>query len=297
MAPRGHCSLDPCASSARPWCTSYANWRQHRTIRLGAGLAYYGLFTLVPLLSLCLFIAGLVFSQDEVQLFISDHLSDTFSADLDASATQIAQELDGWSAEATLGVIGLIGLLIASTIVFVAVEDSLSLIFDLPLGHGVENWFRRRLFALAMVLLISLLFVVVLALQAVTGFIEWLIDPDGTIIGEIADLIGLFSTAGLATLVLTLLLRLMTASRVPWRHVFAGSVVAAVGLAIGGWTLGLYYSTVGAASVSAAIGGVLVLLVFMYYAAQILLAAAELTNVLWRRNHPDPLSALSGPLA
>jgi uncharacterized BrkB/YihY/UPF0761 family membrane protein len=96
---------------------AYGNWRRHRTIRLGAGLAYYGLFTLIPLLSLCLF-----FSQDEVQSFISDHLSDTVGSDLDASAAHIATELDGWSAQASLGVIGLIGLLVAQKTAFKAVS-------------------------------------------------------------------------------------------------------------------------------------------------------------------------------
>jgi membrane protein len=262
---------------------SYTNWRRHRTIRLGAGLAYYGLFALVPLLSLCLFVAGLIFSQEEVQSFVSDHLADTLDADLQTFAVDIGQDIDGWSTSTSLGIIGLLGLLVAASFVFVAVEDSLSLIFDLSLGHGVENWIRRRLLALGVVLLISLVFVAIIVLQAVTGFIEWLIDADGTILGELADLIGLLLVAVFGTLVLALLLRLMTGSRVPWRYVFVGSIVGATGLAIGGWALGFYYGTIGAASLAAAIGGVLVLLVFMYYAAQILLAAAELTNVLWRR--------------
>ena len=79
----------------------------------------------------------------------------------------------------------------------------------------------------------------------------------------------------------------MTYSQVPWRYAFVGSLLTAVGLAIGGWALGLYFSTIGAASPAAAMGGVLVVLVFLYYEAQILLAGAELTNVIWRREALD----------
>ena len=56
---------------------TYRNWPRNRTIRLGAGPAYYGVFALIPLVSLCFFLAGLVFSRDDVQSFISDHLADT----------------------------------------------------------------------------------------------------------------------------------------------------------------------------------------------------------------------------
>ena len=82
---------------------------------------------------------------------------------------------------------------------------------------------------------------------------------------------------------LALLLRLMTFSKVPWRYALLGSGVTALGLALGGWALGVYFSTVGAASLTGAIGGMLALIFFLYYEAQILLAGADLTNVLRHR--------------
>ena len=262
---------------------AYRNWRHNRTIRLGASLAYYGLFALIPLVSLCMFLAGLLFSQEDVQAFISDHLADTTGAELGEAGASIAQQLDAGATLTSLGLIGVIGLLIAASLVFVAVEDALGIIFGLSLGHGAENWFRRRALAFAVVLLIGLVFVVILALQAITGLIESLIDADDTVVSELADVVGVLLSAAFGTLVLALMLRLMTYSRVPWRYALVGSLLTATGLAIGGWALGPYFSTFGTASLTTAVGGVLAVLVFMYYAAQILLAGAEVTNVVWRR--------------
>jgi len=262
---------------------TYRNWSEHRTIRLGAGLAYYGLFALVPMISLLLFVASSLFSQADIEAFISDHLADTASADLDQAAATLAEQLGTRTTQASLGIIGIVGLVIAASFVFVAVEDALNIIFEWPVGRGTESWFHRRLVAFGVVLLATTIFVAATVLQAVTGFIESLIDADATIVGEIADLFGVLLSATLATVTLTLLLRVMTSSQVPWRYALLGSAVTAIGLALGGWALGVYFSTVGAASLAGAIGGMLALIFFLYYEAQILLAGAELTGVLWHR--------------
>ena len=262
---------------------AYRNWSRHRTIRLGAGLAYYALFALVPMVSLFFFVAGTLVSSDSAQSFISDHLADTSNTNLDEAAASMASELDNWTTQATLGAVGLVGLMIAASLVFVAVEDALGIIFEQPPGRGTENWLRRRVLAFGTVLLAIVVFVIALVLQAVTGLLESLIDADGTFISEIADLLGLVFSACLLTITLTLPLRLMASPKVPWRDALGGSAVTALGLAVGGWGLGVYFSTVGAASLAGAVGGVLALLFFMYYEAEILLAGAELTNVIWRR--------------
>ena len=57
---------------------TYHEWRMHRTIRLGAGIAYYGLFALVPILALSLAVAGLVVSDAEVQAYLDGRLVEVF---------------------------------------------------------------------------------------------------------------------------------------------------------------------------------------------------------------------------
>ena len=62
-------------------CETYEQWRDHRTVRLGAGIAYYGLFALVPLLALALAIAGLVISRGDVQSYVAEQISDCLGID------------------------------------------------------------------------------------------------------------------------------------------------------------------------------------------------------------------------
>ena len=154
---------------------------------------------------------------------------------------------------------------------FVAVGDALNVIFELPLRRGIENWFRRRLLSFGIVLIAGSLLVLALAVQAVTGLVESLLGDGQPGLQRVADAVGIAVSAVLGTLVLTVLLRLLTFSTVPWRYALVGSVITALGLAVGAWGIGVVFA----------------LLFFIYLEAQILLAGAELTNVMWRRGMLD----------
>src|SRR5829696_361328 len=72
---------------------TYQEWRIHRTIRLGAGIAYYGLFALVPIMALSLAVAGLVVSDADVQSYLAERLETVFGPQAAAFSTAIASVL------------------------------------------------------------------------------------------------------------------------------------------------------------------------------------------------------------
>jgi membrane protein len=266
---------------------TYEQWRSHRTMRLGAGLAYYGLFAIVPLLALALAFAGLVISQDDVQEYLADQLSTLFDVESEAVATALADLLDGTFA--SLGLIGVASLFLTASLLVVALQDAFNTIWERPVRHGIRHSVLRRLVAFIVVLGAGGVIVTSFALNAVTGLLDRLV-PNISVIASLDEVVGLVASWALAVGVIALLFRYLPDTRVPWIPALVGSAITAVMLAVGTVVVGAYVRRYAASSLVGVTGGVLLLLLWIYYEVQILLAGAELTRVLvWRIGPPTEL--------
>ncbi len=269
---------------------TYEQWRAHRTIRIGAGLAYYGLFAFVPMLAVALALAGLVISQADVQSYLADQLSALFVVDAETVATALAELLDGVGTVTSLGVLGAASLFLAASLLVVALQDAFNTIWERPVRPGIRHTVLRRLVAFVVVAGAGGVIVVSFALNAVTGLLEQLV-PDIAVIASLQELIGLLASWALAVGVLALLFRYLPDARVPWAPVLVGAAVTAVMLAVGTVLVGAYLRRYAAASLAGVTGGIFLVLLWIYYEAQILLAGAEFTRVLSLRGHAESLGS------
>jgi len=103
---------------------TYAAWRRSCTIRLGAGLAYYALFAVVPLLAITLALTEFLFSQEELQAQFAGRLENLLGGEADEIAAVLTEQLGNASTQSGLGVIGGISLLITGIALFVALQDA-----------------------------------------------------------------------------------------------------------------------------------------------------------------------------
>ena len=262
---------------------TYEQWRDHRTIRLGAGLAYYGLFAFVPVLAVALAFAGLVISQADVQSYLADQLSTLLGVDADAAATALARALDGDGKLAGLGLIGAASLLLTASVLVIALQDAFNTIWERPVRSGLRQTVMRRLVAFAVVAGAGAVIIVSFSVNAVTGLLER-VAPDIPIVGSLQELIGLTTSWALTIGVVTLLFRYLTEVRVPWPPALVGGVVTAAVMAVGTVLLGVYLRRYAASSLAGATGSVFLVLLWIFYIAQIVLAGAEFTRVLARRD-------------
>jgi membrane protein len=266
---------------------TYLLWYQERTIRLGAGLAYYGIFAIVPLLTLSVALAQLVFSQADVQQFLTDQLVRVFgqqeATDIAAKLTEI---LDSGSTTSNLGLFGLISLIVAASLVFVALQDALNVIWQQPRLRGWRNLFRRYGLAYAVVLLMGSLLVASLVVQSVAGLAEELIPGQLAVLESLANLVAMLASWALGIGVLTVLFKILPHTSVPWRASLIGAVVTAGAMAIGSWAIGAYLSRYSTSSLAGAAGSIVMVLLWIYYIAQILLAGAVLTRIVTDRLNP-----------
>ncbi len=262
---------------------TYGAWRADRTMRLGAGLAYYGLFAFVPVLALSLGLAEAVFRQDDVQEYFADFLEALFGPEGVTMATAVSNELAQNSTQAGLGVFGLLSLLVAASLVVIALQDAINTIWDIPVQSGMEVLFRRRLMAFGVVLATGAILTATLVVQTAAAVLNGIV-PDGFDgLDQALELLGVLGSWGVIALALTLLFRYMTPAAIGWRLSFVGGFLTAVLATMGTWVLSAYLRRVGGSSLAGVAGSAFLVLLWIYYEAQILLGGVQLVRVLHRR--------------
>ena len=275
---------------------TYEQWRDHRTIRLGAGIAYYGLFALVPLLALALAISGLVISRDDVQSYLTDQLSDWLGIDADDIARVLTDALDGTGTLTGLGVLGAISLFLTASVLVVAVQDAFNMIWERPVRPGLRQTVMRRLLAFAVIAGAGAVVIASFVLNAVAGLIARLI-PEPAFVESLEALFGVATSWALGVGVITLLFRFLTDADIPWRCAVVGGVVTAGMLAVGTALVGAYLQRYAAASLVGVTGSIFLVLLWIFYVGQIVLVGAEFTRVLVVRatfSGGSPVSSVGG---
>jgi membrane protein len=262
---------------------TYASWREDRTLRLGAGLAYYALFTVVPFLALTTALAEQIFGLVDVAGYLADRLEQLGIVDAGEAGESIATELNRGSVTSTLGIIGAGSLLFASSLVFLALVDAINTIWDVPVRSGIRNSVRRRLVSFLMVLVTGVVVIAALAVSTVSGAVERFVPGSFEVAGTVTDLIGWAASASTLAIALTLLFRYVGPVRAPWLSTALSAVATSFLMVIGAQAIGWYLTNFGGSSLSGAFGAVLLTLSWVYYEAQILLGGVQLVKVLTAR--------------
>lgn len=262
---------------------TYDSWRAHRTMRLGAGLAYYGLFAVVPLLSISLAVAGLVIDQADVDQFLASILDDVFETDASEFTAEVSSTIDAGATASSLGLFGLGSLILTASLVFVALQDAFDTIWEVPVARGTWSSIRRRMVAFAVVLMAGAVMVVSFAVVSISNLFRSLVPGSGTVIDVAADVLASLSTGALLAAVIALLFHFLTTRNLGWKVSALGGVATALTLTLGNQLFLLYMRGFGSSSVVGATGSILVGIVWIYSIAQIVLAGAELTRTLQHR--------------
>jgi membrane protein len=264
---------------------SYDHWRSVRTIRLGAGIAYYALFAIVPLVVLAAALAGMLISESESVDFVRELIDGIPDIDPDAVATSIVDQVT--RSTSGLGLIGVLSSVVAASLLFVALQDALNVIWEAPVRVGIRYSIRRRVLSGGVALLTALLFISSFLVQAFVGFAEGLIPGDVPVFESFARVLTAAASWVLGVATIALLFRLLPYATVSWRSAVVGAAITALLVALGTSLIGAYVSRFATTSLSGAAGSVFAFLLWVYYEAQIVLAGAVLTKTL---NDPSGVS-------
>lgn len=257
-------------------------WLDDDVPSMGAALAYYTLFSLAPLLLIVISVAGLVFGQEAARGEIALQLR-ALMGEPGAEAIQALLVSVGQPAESTWAtLLGVLLLLIGATTVFGELQTALDRIWRVPATAPVSGWLhllRARLLSFGMILVIGFLLMVSLVLSAALATMERLWSPlfGGWI--TIASFSNAAAGFALVTAMFALIYKVMPRARVLWRDVWTGALFTALLFSLGKALIGVYIGRSGIVSGFGAAGSLVVVLLWVYYSAQIFLIGAEFTWV------------------
>jgi membrane protein len=268
------------------------NWLSHKAARLGAALAYYSVFSLGPLLLIVVSVAGLFFGRESVSAALSTQMREV----LGPAGSQAAQAmLEGAGSDAGgafAAVFGVILLLVAALGVVVQLKDALNTIWETeePEHSGLWAYLRTYLLSFAGILALGFLLAVSLIISTALSAISGWLGGSESVLWEVLNF-----TVSLAVLSLlfAMLFKWFPDADVAWRDALAGGLVTALLFNVGKTAISWYIGTQGLESTYGAAASLVVLLIWIYYAAQILLFGAEVTHVLSAKNAPRHASAHS----
>ena len=272
---------------------SVDGWTTHKAPRLGAALAFYTLLSLTPLLLVMISLVGLIFGRMTAEREIVEQIH----ALVGSQAAITTQALLAGARNTTHGVvatvIGSITLLFASSGVLIELRDALDTIWEVPnvpmsRARKITSFIKQRLFSFAIVLSIGFLLIVSLAIStwiaALGKFSASLLPAPETTLLVLNSLLSFI----VITLVFSAIYKLLPDVVIEWRDVFLGGAATSLLFTIGKLILALYLGKASFVSTYGAFASIVVLVLWVYYSAQIFFFGAELTKSFANRYGSRP---------
>jgi membrane protein len=255
-------------------------WIKDGASSMGAALAFYSAFSLAPLLLIVMAVAGLVYGADTARKAVVRQFAELIGP---VGAEAVGGLLKAASAAETGGiatVIGVILLLLGATSVLVELENDLDRIWEAPPreDNGLVSLVRVHVLSFGMILGIGFLLIVSLVAGSAVAALSarW----DSSTFGATGLLIADFAlSVVIFTVLFGMLYKWLPNVRIAWPDVWIGALTTSVLFNLGRLAIGAYLGRSATASAYAAAGSVLVLLLWLYYSAQIFLFGAEFTWV------------------
>ena len=258
----------------------YDNWAKHETSQVGAALAFYTILSLPPLLTLIAIIAGL-FDLSQVM----NQLTDLTQSIIGPTGAQVVRSIIRSDQErqsaGIASVLSIIVLMFGASGVFGELRSALNKIWGLEEIEEREHWrvVREKLISFALVLAMGFALIAILtfgaAIATVTIQLNGLIPIPPLLTGAI-DLIFSVSVIGV---MFALIFRYVPAQRISWRDAWIGGIVTSVLFAAGKYAIGLYLVMAAPGSAYGTAASLVVLIVWIYYTAQVIFFGAEFTHV------------------
>jgi membrane protein len=265
--------------SVRAWIDDYA-------ASLGAAIAFYTIFSLAPILIIVIFAAGLVFGEETARAELMSQISLFAGEDVAGAVEGVLEEASRPGSGVLAMAFSIVVLVVGATTVFTELRSALNRIWQVPdpPEGGIWAMVWSRAIAFVLVLAVAAL---LLGLVAVSAVLSALGDVWSAYVGgwDIAlRLLDLLVSFAVLTILFALIYQYVPRADIAWSDVWLGAGVTAVLFIIGRYLIGLYLGTAGVGSGFGAAGSLVVLLMWVYYSAQIFLLGAEFTWVYAHRH-------------
>ena len=255
-------------------------WLAHKASKNAAAIAFYGIFSLAPLLVIVISIAGYWFGREAVEGLIVERISDLLGSEYAGFVESVVAQAYTSRGSLPATILSVLLLVFGASRVVGATRDALDEIWNgPPRAKGrVKGFALTKLFDLLMVLVVGTMFLATMLANAVvtaltSRFVEYV--PMPSLLLRLATVV--FSLL-VVTFLVAVIFRMFPNAHTSWRHIMVGAGTTAVLFAVANYAVGFYLGRAGISSVFGAAGSLAAIMLWMYYSAQTLLFGAELTR-------------------
>ena len=262
---------------------TFREFGEDKVPRLGAALAYYTIFSIGPLLLIAISMAGIFLGQEAAQGRVSAELDKVFGSQMAEATEKMVQAAAKPKSGMVATIIGVFTLMLGASGVFGQLKDALNTIWNVEKKEagGIMGFIKQRFLSMAMVLGIGFLLLVTLLLDAAISAVG---DRVAQFVGgeAVMHTIQLVVSFAVVTVLFAAIFRILPDLKIDWRDVWLGAVLTSILFVLGKFGLGLYLGKAAVGSAYGAAGSLVILLVWVYWSAQILFLGAEFTQVYAR---------------
>lgn len=262
----------------------WQEWQENNIPVLAAALAYYTVFSLAPLLLIVVGVAGLVFDQATVRETLLAQFRELVGQD---GATLLGSMLEGANRQGSgiiTSLVGFVTLIFGATGVLAQLQQSLNAIWKVPPRQGVQavrDIIKARLLSFGLILAFGFLVIVLLVANTAISALSARLETWGFVWQWLTSIVGFLAIAA----VFAAIYKYLPNTTVAWRHVRLGALITALLFMLGKSLIGFYLGRFGVSSSFGAAASLVVLLLWVFYSAQIVLTGAVFTHVWSQRKH------------
>jgi membrane protein len=256
-----------------------SGWSDHHASRIGAALAFYTVFSLGPILLLAVAVAGFFFGRGTAAGEIHQAVSNLIGLQAAEEVQMVLMHAHKPTAGLVATVISVVTLLLSADTALVELKSGLDEIWSMPgeSRHWYWAYLRTRLLSIALIMSLGFLLLASLLFSAALGALEAL-SRGIFFVGLMLRWTNSLLSFGLAALLFATVYKVLPSVRLGWKDVAVGALITAVLFAVGKFAISLYLGSSTVASTYGAAGSVIVVLLWVYYSAQVFLFGAELTR-------------------
>ena len=273
-------------------------WREDGANRLAAALAYYTTFSLAPLLVLIIAIAGLAGGREAAQTQTMAQVEDLLGTDGRDFVQGMIESASKPATGLTATLLGAVTLLFGALGVFGELQNSLNTIWEVKpkpargILDGIKRFILKRLLSFTMVLGVGFLLLASLVVSAALSAFSEYIGTRWAFADFWLELINFILSFIVITLLFGMIFKFLPEIKIAWKDVWLGAAVTSILFSLGKFLIGLYLGRSEVGNTFGAAGSMAILLIWVYYSAQILFFGAEFTQVYASRYGsrivPDP---------
>jgi membrane protein len=263
---------------------SVTDWWADDAPQLAAGLSYYALFSLTPLLVIVISVAGIFYGQEAVRGDLVAQIDGLVGRDGARAIEDLIATANQQTESLLAAAIGLVFLLLGAGGVLLQLQRALNAIWEVeaPPSSGVWSMVRIRLMSFVFVLTIGFLLLVSLTINAVLVAVQQYATTLIPGSESVWMLVNTVASVAIITVLFALMFKYVPDAVIAWSDVWVGALFTAILFTVGKSLLGWYLGRASFISAYGAAGSLVVVLVWIYYSAQILFLGAEMTQVYAR---------------